>query len=67
MAKQASDIVLMDDNFASIVRGIYEGRCIFDNIKKLLTYVMFHSFPELGGTFINFCFGMPMGMTTLQV
>jgi sodium/potassium-transporting ATPase subunit alpha len=67
VAKQAADIVLMDDNFASIVRGVLEGRMIFDNIKKLLAYVMLHSFPELWPIIINFCFGMPLGMTTLQI
>ncbi|KAH7701523.1 P-type ATPase, partial [Aphelenchoides avenae] len=67
VAKQAADIVLMDDNFTSIVRGIYEGRRIYDNIKKLLGYVMLHSVPEVFGTFINFCFGMPVGLTTIQV
>ncbi|KAH7684523.1 CBN-CATP-1 protein, partial [Aphelenchoides avenae] len=67
VAKQASDVVLMDDNFASIVRGVKEGRMIFDNIKKLLAYVMLHSFPELWPIIINLCFGMPQGMTTLQI
>lgn len=57
----------MDDNFASIVRGVKEGRMIFDNIKKLLAYVMLHSFPELWPIIIHYCFGMPVGMTNLQV
>ncbi|KAH7729130.1 Protein CATP-1 a [Aphelenchoides avenae] len=67
VAKQAADVVLMDDNFASIVRGVKEGRMIFDNIKKLLAYVMLHSFPELWPIIIHYCFGMPVGMTNLQI
>jgi sodium/potassium-transporting ATPase subunit alpha len=47
VAKQAADIVLMDDNFASIVRGVEEGRLMFDNIKKLLVYTMPHCFPQV--------------------
>ncbi|KAH7704171.1 P-type ATPase [Aphelenchoides avenae] len=67
VARQAADIVLMDDNFASIVCGVYEGRTIYDNIKKLLAYTLFRSFPELLGTFVSFCLGMPIGITMLQV
>lgn len=36
VAKQAADIVLVDDNFSSIVRAVEEGRLMFDNIKKLM-------------------------------
>uniref|UniRef100_A0AC35GNQ9 Cation-transporting P-type ATPase C-terminal domain-containing protein n=1 Tax=Panagrolaimus sp. PS1159 TaxID=55785 RepID=A0AC35GNQ9_9BILA len=47
VAKEASDIILMNDNFASIDDGIREGRMMFDNIKKLLGYTQIHSFPEI--------------------
>lgn len=67
VAKQAADIILMDDNFASIVRGVQEGRLMFDNIKKLLAYVAIHSTPEIWPIVINFCFGFPLGITSLQV
>uniref|UniRef100_A0AC34F4S3 Cation-transporting P-type ATPase N-terminal domain-containing protein n=1 Tax=Panagrolaimus sp. ES5 TaxID=591445 RepID=A0AC34F4S3_9BILA len=67
VAKEASDIILMNDNFASIVDGIREGRMMFDNIKKLLGYTQIHSFPEIWPIIINFCFGFPVGITPLQI
>ncbi len=47
VAQESADIVLMDDNFASIVAGIEEGRIIFDNIKKTIAYTMTHMLPEV--------------------
>lgn len=57
----------MDDNFASIVKGVQEGRLMFDNIKKLLAYVAIHCTPEIWPIVINFCFGFPLGLTSLQI
>ncbi len=67
MAKQAADIVLMDDNFASIVKGIEEGRLLFDNLRKSIAYTLTHSMPEVVPICLSFIFGIPMTLTTLQV
>jgi magnesium-transporting ATPase (P-type) len=40
VTKEAADLLLMDDNFASIVRGVGEGRLIFDNLKKSIAYAL---------------------------
>ena len=47
MAREAADMVLTDDNFASIVAAVEEGRAVFNNIRKFLTYVLTHNVPEL--------------------
>jgi len=47
VAREASDLVLLDDNFASIVSAVEEGRTVFENIRKFLTYILTSNIPEL--------------------
>lgn len=67
VAKQAADIVLMDDNFASIVKGIEEGRLLYDNLKKSICYTLTHLWPEAWPVIFSLIFGLPTGITSLQV
>jgi sodium/potassium-transporting ATPase subunit alpha len=67
VAQEVADILLMDDNFASIVDGIQEGRIIFDNIKKTIAYTMAHIFPEVVSALLNLLGGLPAGLTAMQV
>lgn len=48
VSKEAADIVLLDDNFASIVNGVEEGRLIFDNLKKSISYTLTSNVPQVG-------------------
>jgi magnesium-transporting ATPase (P-type) len=52
VTKEASDMVLTDDNFASIVNAVEEGRSIFDNIQKVLRYLLSCNFGEILAVFI---------------
>jgi sodium/potassium-transporting ATPase subunit alpha len=67
VAKQAADIVLMDDSFSSIVAGVREGRLLFDNIKKTIAYTLTHLGPELVPVVLNLLLGFPQGLSTIQV
>lgn len=47
VTKDAADMILLDDDFSSIVHGVEEGRKIFDNLKKTIIYVLASNIPEL--------------------
>lgn len=67
VSKEASDIVLLDDNFASIVNGVEEGRLIFDNLKKSIAYSLTSNVPQLV-PFLSFVlFHIPVPLTTILV
>jgi sodium/potassium-transporting ATPase subunit alpha len=66
VAKAAADMVLLDDNFASIVNAIEEGRAVYENIRKFLTYVLVHNVAELL-PFLGFAlFKIPLALTPIQ-
>ncbi|TAN75850.1 MAG: cation-transporting P-type ATPase [Magnetospirillum sp.] len=67
VARQAADLVLLDDNFASIVTGIEEGRAVFDNIRKFLTYILTSNIPEIVPYLAFAAFGVPLALTVAQI
>jgi hypothetical protein len=66
VAKEAADVVLLDDNFAS-VNTIEEGRAVFDNIRKFLTYILAHNVPELVPYLAFSVFAIPLPLTPIQI
>jgi sodium/potassium-transporting ATPase subunit alpha len=67
VAREASDLVLLDDNFASIVDAVEEGRAIFENIRKFLTYILTSNVPELV-PYLAWAFGgVPLALTIMQI
>jgi magnesium-transporting ATPase (P-type) len=67
VAKEAADMVLLDDNFASIVNAVEEGRAVFDNIRKFLTYILAHNVPELIPYLAMVLFKLPLALLPLQI
>ena len=67
VSKQAADLVLLDDNFASIITGIEEGRLIFDNLKKSILYTLTHTFSELSPFLVCVLVGVPLPLGTIHV
>jgi len=67
VAKEASDIILLDDNFATIVRAIEEGRTVYDNIKKFITYILTSNVPEILPFIAYVIFPIPLPMTVIQI
>lgn len=65
VAKEAADVVLLDDNFASIVVGIKEGRLLFANLKKSVAYTLTHLAPEVVPVLIWAFAGIPQPMGAL--
>jgi magnesium-transporting ATPase (P-type) len=67
VAKEAADMVLLDDNFASIVNAVEEGRAVFSNIRKFLTYILAHNVPELIPYLAFSLFSVPLALTPIQI
>lgn len=65
VAREAADIVLLDDNFASIVVGIKEGRLLFANLKKSIAYTLAHLTPEVIPVLLWAFAGIPQPMGSL--
>eukprot|EP01059_Diplonema_ambulator_P010021 TRINITY_DN19_c0_g1_i2.p1 TRINITY_DN19_c0_g1~~TRINITY_DN19_c0_g1_i2.p1 ORF type:complete len:1420 (+),score=578.24 TRINITY_DN19_c0_g1_i2:286-4260(+) len=67
VTKEAADMILMDDNFASIVRGVKEGRLVFDNLKKSIAYTLSSNIPEIA-PFVSFILaGLPLPLSTVLI
>ncbi|MGB7443795.1 MAG: cation-translocating P-type ATPase [Coleofasciculaceae cyanobacterium] len=67
VAKEASDIVLQDDNFATIVASVEEGRVIYDNIRKFIKYTLTGNGGELWVILLAPFLGMPLPLEPLQI
>ena len=59
VAKETADLILLDNNFRTIVAAIEEGRVIFANIRKVVAYVLSNSFAEVLTIFIAMMLGWP--------
>ncbi|UCC89427.1 MAG: cation-translocating P-type ATPase, partial [Anaerolineales bacterium] len=67
VAKEAADMVLLDDNFATIVAAVEEGRIIYDNIRKFIKYTMTSNAGEILVMLLAPFLGMPLPLLPLQI
>lgn len=67
VSKEAADMVLQDDNFATIVAAVEEGRVIYDNIRKFITYLLSCNSAEIAVMLFGPLLGMPLPLLPLQI
>lgn len=67
VSKEAANMILLDDNFASIVAGVEEGRLIFDNLKKSIAYTLSSNIPEISPFLAFITIGVPLPLSTILI
>jgi len=67
VARDAADVIIMDDDFSSIVVGVRMGRTIFDNISKTIAYTITHTSPELIPALIAIALGFPIALSAIML
>ncbi|HTW92340.1 MAG TPA: HAD-IC family P-type ATPase [bacterium] len=67
VAREAAEMILTDDNFASIVAAVEEGRAVFENIKKFITYIFAHLVPEAVPFIFYVLMKLPAPITAMQI
>jgi len=67
VSKESAGMVLMDDNFATIISAVKEGRRVYDNIKKFLKFLLASNIGEIGLIIISLLLKLPLPMLPLQI
>ena len=67
ITKDVSDLILLDDNFSTIVAAVEEGRTIYNNIKKFVKYLLAANFGEISIITLPILFGLPLPMLPVQI
>jgi sodium/potassium-transporting ATPase subunit alpha len=67
VAKEAADMILLDDNFATIVNAVEEGRTVYENIQKFIIYIFAHLTPEAVPYILYALLKIPLPLTVMQI
>jgi sodium/potassium-transporting ATPase subunit alpha len=67
VSKEAANMILLDDNFASCVKGVREGRLIFANLKRSIQYTVTHSVPEVIPQLLYVCVPIPLPLSAIMI
>jgi sodium/potassium-transporting ATPase subunit alpha len=67
VARESADMILIDDNFATIVSAIEEGRAVYDNIRRFITYIFSSNIPEIVPYLLFVLLRIPLPLTVLQI
>jgi magnesium-transporting ATPase (P-type) len=67
VARESADVILTNDNFAAIVSAIEEGRAVYDNLRKFVTYIFASNVPEIAPFVLTALFRVPLALTVTQI
>jgi P-type Ca2+ transporter type 2C len=67
VAKEAADVILTNDNFGGLVQAIQEGRAVYDNLRKVISYIFASNVPELLPFLLSGLFKIPLALTIMQI